>query len=181
MPGVEAAARRPRRLILTLAGTAVTVSGLVAVLIMHATEANPELVAPNDPLKARLSGVVVIISVVLVVFAAVNAIFIAWTTALETRHAASLARALGATTGQIIAGLSAAQILLALIGAALGIPGGIGIYYAFTPHGATTTTPSMPWLALITLATPLVIGLLTTIPTRIGARWLAAQALSTMI
>lgn len=131
--GTRLAIRRPRRLILTLAGTAVTVSGLVAVLIMHAAEANPELIAPNDPLKARLSEVVVIISAVLVVFAAVNAIFIAWTTALETRHAASLARALGATTGQIIAGLSAAQILPALIAAALGIP-----------CDTASTTPSHP-------------------------------------
>lgn len=89
--GTRLAVRRPRRLILTLAGTAVTVIGLVAVLIMHAAEANPELIAPNDPLKARLSEVAVIISAVLVAFAAVNAIFIAWTTALETRHAASLA------------------------------------------------------------------------------------------
>jgi hypothetical protein len=88
---------------------------------------------PSDPLKARLSEMVVLISVVLVVFAA-------RTTVLETRHAAALARALGATTGQIVAGLSATHVLL---------------------------------------ATPLAIGPLTTIPTRIGARAPAAQALNT--
>jgi putative ABC transport system permease protein len=36
-------------------------------------------------------------AVMLVVLAAVNAVFIAWTTVLEARHPAALARALGAT------------------------------------------------------------------------------------
>lgn len=49
-----------------------------------------------------------------VLLAAVNAVFNAWTTAMETRHPAALAHALGVTPAQITAGLSAAQLLPAL-------------------------------------------------------------------
>jgi putative ABC transport system permease protein len=51
----------------------------------------------------------------------------AWTTALDARRPAALARALGATPAQVTTGLSVAQLLPALAGALLGIPGGIGI------------------------------------------------------
>ena len=57
----------------------------------------------------------------LVAFAAVNAIFITWATALDARHASALARALGATAREVGAGLSAAQVLPALAGAILGV------------------------------------------------------------
>lgn len=175
--GARLAARRPRRAALTVASTTVTVSGLTAVLIMHATQANPEFIAPSDPLKARLNAAVVMLSAALTVFAVVNAVFIAWTTALEARATTALTRALGATAGEIVAGLSATQGLLTLIGAILGIPCGIGIYYAFTPHGATTTVPPAPSLALVVLFTPLAVSLLTIIPVRIGARGPVAHSL----
>ena len=38
-----------------------------------------------------------VITITLVVLAAVNAIFITWATALDARHSSALARALGAT------------------------------------------------------------------------------------
>src|ERR1019366_5968741 len=102
---------------------AVTTSGVVAVLILHATSATWSL-------GLQVTRATTVISVMLIVLAAVNAIFIAWTTALETRHPAALARALGATPAQITTGLSAAFLPPALLGALLGIPGGIGIYDA---------------------------------------------------
>ena len=70
------------------------------------------------------------LTVVLVVLAAVNAIFITWATVLDTRHPSALARALGATPQQVAAGLSAAQLLPALLGAILGIPLGIELFAA---------------------------------------------------
>ena len=161
--GARLALRRPRRLLLSVFSVAVTTSGLVAVLILHATSGTWS----RGPQVARATT---IISVMLVVLAAVNAVFIAWTTALEARHPAALARALGATPEQITAGLSVAYLPPALFGALLGIPGGIGIYDAPKNGSGPTTLPSALSLVLMVVLTLLVIGVLTAIPTRIGAR-----------
>ena len=118
-----------------------------------------------------------IISVMLVVLAAVNAAFIAWTTALETRHPAALARALGATPGEITIGLSIALMLPALLGALLGIPGGIVIYDAPRNGPGPRSLPPSLWLAALVVLTLLVIAVLTAIPTRIGARRPVAEVL----
>jgi putative ABC transport system permease protein len=168
--GARLAARRPRRLLLTVFSVAVTVSGLVAVLILHATTAGWSL-------GPKLTQATTIVSVMLVVLAAVNAIFIAWTTVLEARHPAALARALGATPEQITTGLSVAQLLPALLGALLGIPGGIGIYDA-AKNGGATTIPSALWLGVMVGVTLLVIAVLTAVPARIGARRPVAEVLA---
>jgi ABC-type lipoprotein release transport system permease subunit len=159
--GARLAARRPRRLLLTVFSVTVTASGLVAVLILHATSAGWSL-------GPKVTQATTLVSVMLVILASVNAIFIAWTTALEARHPAALARALGATPEQITTGLSVAQLLPALLGALLGIPGGIGIYDA-AKNGGATTIPSALWLGVMVGATLFVIAVLTAIPTRIGA------------
>ena len=92
-------------------------------IIVHAT-------SPSFALGAGVAQATTVIAVMLVSLAAVNAAFVAWTTVLDTRHSAALARALGATSEQITSGLSGAQLLPALLGALLGIPGGIGFYTA---------------------------------------------------
>ena len=135
--GVRLAIRRPRRLILSVFSVAVTTSGLVAVLIVHAQSATWSL-------GPQVLQATTIISVMLVILAAVNATFIAWTTSLETRHAAAIARAFGATPEQITAGLSVAFLPPALLGALLGIAGGIGIYDGARSGGGATTLPLCP-------------------------------------
>jgi hypothetical protein len=160
--GARLAVRRPRRLLLSAFSVAVTASGLVAVLVLHASAASWSF-APG------LHQAATIVSVMLIVLAAVNAVFIAWVTALDARHPAALARALGATPQQITTGLSVAQLLPAMAGALLGIPGGIGIYGA-TKDGGPTTIPPALWLAAMVVVTLLVITVLTAIPARIGAR-----------
>jgi ABC-type lipoprotein release transport system permease subunit len=167
--GVRLAVRRPRRLVLSVFSVAVTASGLVAVLILHASSAGWSL-------GPRVTQATTIVSVMLAVLAAVNAVFIAWTTVIEARHAAALTRALGATPRQITAGLSVAQLLPALIGALLGIPGGIGIYDA-AKNGGATTIPPVIGLVVIVAVTLLVIAVLTAIPARIGARRPVAEVL----
>ena len=102
------------------------------------------------------------ITVMLVALAAVNAIFITWATALDARHSLALARALGATPREVSAGLSAAQVLPALAGAVLGIPGGIGLYMAVVPDEAPI--PPLSWLLAVVAGTVLVVAVLTTIP-----------------
>lgn len=166
--GARIAIRRPRRLLLGVFSVAVTASGLVAVMVLHAT---------HRSLGPKLGEVATIVSVMLVILAAVNAVFIAWTTALDARHSAALARALGATPAQITVGLSVGQLLPALAGALLGIPGGIAVYDAAKNGPGPTTIPSGLWLAVLVAGTVLAVALLTAIPARIGARRSAAQVL----
>jgi len=78
-------------------------------------------------------------------------------------------RALGATPDQIAAALSAAQLLPALLGAIVGIPGGFELY-AFASQGGTSTQPSASLLIGAVLGTLIVVAGLTSIPARISAR-----------
>src|ERR671915_261039 len=127
--GLRIAARRPRRVVLATASIAITVSGIVAVLAAHA-DLLDAATAPDPSGADRFNQVLLVITITLVALAAVNAIFITWATALDARHSSALSRALGATPQQVIAGLSAAQVLPALTGAILGIPGGLGLVTA---------------------------------------------------
>ena len=154
---------------LSIFSVAVTTSGLVTVLLIHAT-------GSNWSLGPQVMRVTTIISVMLIALAAVNAIFIAWTTALDARHSAALARALGATSQQITTGLTVAQLLPALVGVLLGIPGGIAIYNNPNHTGATALPPAFWTFATIVL-TLLAIAVLTAVPTRIGARRSVAAVL----
>lgn len=159
--GTRLVVRRPGRLLLSVFSVAVTASGLVVVMILHIRSSSW---AVGRPVTQATN----VITVMLVVLAAVNAVFIAWTTALETRHTAALARALGATPRQLTAGLSAAQLLPALAGALLGLAGGLGLYAAASTD--TATLPPVPWLAALVAATLLAIAALTAIPTHLSAR-----------
>jgi ABC-type lipoprotein release transport system permease subunit len=177
--GARLAARRPRRLLLNIVSVAITASGIVAVLVVHATVNSNEqgFFAPGDPVTARLHQVTMVLSVMLVVLAAVNAVFIAWATVLDARHSSALTRALGATRLQATTGLVSVQVLPALIGAILGIPGGVAIYAAAKNGGGSTSVPPVLWLVGVVLGTMLVLGALTTIPARIGARRSLAESL----
>jgi ABC-type lipoprotein release transport system permease subunit len=170
--GLRVAARRPRRTLLATLAIAITVSGLVAALGAHA-----ELLdgSSNSERVDRLSQVLLAITITLVALAAVNAIFIAWATALDARHSSALTRALGATPRQISAGLSAAQVLPALVGAVLGIPGGLELLAAVDPD--ETTSPPLWQLLAMVPGTVLVVAAITAIPARISARRPVAEIL----
>jgi putative ABC transport system permease protein len=176
--GLRAAARRPRRAILGVLSIAISVSGVVAALTAHA-QLNAEQAGAGSALNSfradRLDQVLLLITITLVTLAAVNAIFITWSTALDARHSSALARALGATPQQVSAGLSAAQVLPALAGAALGIPGGIALFAAVSD--TDTIAPPLWQLLAVVPGTVLVIAVLTAIPARLGARRPAADIL----
>jgi ABC-type antimicrobial peptide transport system permease subunit len=169
--GLRVAARRPRRTVLATVGITITVSGIVAALAAHADLLNDSGGARTD----RLNQVLLMITITLVVLTAVNVIFITWATALDARHASALSRALGATPQQVSAALSAAQVLPALAGAVLGIPGGIALITAVDPD-ATTMPPLWQLLAVVPV-TVLVVAGLTAIPARISARRPVAEIL----
>jgi putative ABC transport system permease protein len=173
---LRVAARRPRRLVLATVSIAITVSGIVAALAAHA-DLNDSGASVLDPARAdRLNQVLLVITITLIALAAVNAIFITWATALDARHFSALARALGATPQQVSAGLSAAQVLPALAGAILGIPGGIALIAAADPDSTTPIPPLWQLLAVVP-STVLVIAALTAIPARLGARRPVAEIL----
>jgi ABC-type lipoprotein release transport system permease subunit len=172
--GLRLSARRPRRVLLATVSIAITVSGIVAALAAHA-DLNESGASVLDPARAdRLNQVLLMITITLVALAAVNAIVITWATALDARHASAVARALGSTPQQVSAGLSAAQLLPALVGAILGIPGGIALFAAV---GDSTTLPPLWQLLAVVPATVLVVAGLTAIPARIGARRPVAEIL----
>jgi ABC-type lipoprotein release transport system permease subunit len=177
--GLRLAARRPRRFVLSMATITVTVTGLVAVLAFHATTGQHrfgESSRLSNPVADRDGQVLLVITVVLVVLAAVNAILTAWATVLDARRPSAVARALGVTPQQITAGVSAAQVLPALPGIILGIPAGIGLFAAAN-HAGIVTIPPVSWLVAVLLGTLLTVAGLTAIPARAGARRPVAEIL----
>jgi putative ABC transport system permease protein len=178
MLGMRVAARRPRRVVLSAVSVAVTVSGVVASLTAHA-QLNARQAAGSlglaDPRTERLNQVLLVITIMLVAQAAVNAIFVTWATVLDSRHSSALARALGATPQQVSTGLSAVQILPALTGAILGIPGGLALIAVVSDE--PTTPPPLWWLLATAFGTVLVVAGLTGIPARISARRPVAEIL----
>ena len=167
--GVRLVVRRPRRLVLSVLSIAVTMSGLVAVLILNAPSSglpgSGEL--PAGSLGPRVVQALAIISVLLVVLAVVNALIIAWATALDVRRPAALIRALGATPVQVTTGLSLAQLVPAFVGALLGIVGGVAIY---ARGGLAPILPPLPWLLALVIGALLAIVVLTAAATWIGSR-----------
>lgn len=167
--------RRPRRAVLVAASIAVTVTGLVAVLTSHAHIPIPDLTISNLKVD-RFNELTLIITVMLVILAAVNTTFIAWATAADGRFPSALERALGATAGQVTAGLSMAALIPALPGAIVGIPLGIEVYHLLA-SGTPLSVPPAWQLAGIFLATLLAVTVLTAIPARLSAQRSPAQVL----
>jgi putative ABC transport system permease protein len=169
--GMRTAARRPRRTLLGTTSVAVTVAGIVTILMAHAKfdARAASSGALENPLNNEVMQMTTMITIALLLLAAVNALLITWATVLDARRSSALSRALGLTAGQVSAGLAVAQMLPALTGAILGTPLGILLYAAVKHSGAMTYPPAW-WLASVVVATPLVVGALTVIPSRIAAR-----------
>jgi ABC-type lipoprotein release transport system permease subunit len=175
--GLRVAARRPRRAVLSAASIFVAITGIVAMLAARAQFGHDaELVGGTDPTTDRFNQVMLVLTVSLVTLAAVNAIVVTWATALDARHSSALARALGATPRQVSTGLSAAQVLPALVGAVLGIPGGLALFAALGGGGDGVSAPLWQLLAVVPV-TVLVVAGLTAIPARISARRPVAEIL----
>ena len=168
-------ARRPRRALLNAFSVAVTVTGIVAILASyaHTSHANSAI----DNLKIdRLHEVTTIITVMLMILAAINTTFIAWATAADARLPSAIERAIGATVGQVTIGLSMISLLPALPAALVGVPLGLEVYHLLAT-GQTVTVPPTWQLAAVVLSTLLVVTLLTAIPSRLGSRRSPAELL----
>ena len=179
--GLRLIARRPRRVVLTAASVAVTVTTVVAAAIYRSSNAQPApgfATAPGGPPADPTGQVMLVITAALIALAVVNTISVTWATVLDTRRPAALARALGTSPGQLTTGLSAAQTVPALPAALAGLPIGVGLYAAVS-NGGGLVIPPIPWLAAAVLATLAATAALTAIPARIGARRPVAAVLLT--
>jgi len=173
--GLRLMARRPRRALLSVAGFTVTGSALVAILVFRATVAKTtgpgfaHQPGPTDPGHVRVADVLVVLTVTLIVLAAANATFTTWATVLDGRRFWAIARSLGATARQTVAGLSAAQVIPALAGTLLGIPAGEALYGA-VQNGGRQASPAAWWLLALVGGVLLAVLTLTAVPARVAAR-----------
>ncbi|MFC4909334.1 ABC transporter permease [Actinomadura gamaensis] len=173
-------ARRPGRAVLHAWSIAVMVIGATALLVAR--------VEPRYDYglgSSRLGNVqaeqghrlLLAVTAALAVLAAVNIVTITWTTALEARPVIAIARTLGATPGQITAGLSAAQLLPTVPGAVAGVPLGLFLVLVFSPPNVVV--PSLWSLLVPAVAAPLATAALTALPARLAARRSIARTLTT--
>ena len=177
--GLRLMARRPGRVLLHAGSTTATVAAIVVLLMVYAqprpgwklgSATVPDL-QENQNLHLLLA-----VAVALIILALVNTLTITWTTATEARATMAVARTLGATPGQIAAGLSTAQLLPTLSGAIAGIPGGVVLLWPFGPD--EVDLPPTGWLLTTLLALLLTTAVLTALPARIAARRSIAETLS---
>jgi putative ABC transport system permease protein len=179
--GLRLVGRRPRRTLLSGASFTVTAATIVAVLIYHATVHHDALRAgpysgAADPGQARVDQVLLVVTVIMVVLAAANALFTTWATVLDARRFSAIARSLGTTPRQTASSLLVTQLLPALAGALLGIPVGIALYGAVQEGGSQAGLP-LVWLLFLVLGMLAAVVTLTAAPASISTRHPIAQIL----
>jgi ABC-type lipoprotein release transport system permease subunit len=175
--GLRLAGRRPRRSVLSTASVTITVAMVVAaVALLDASRTHKVPGGLVNPIQAGVREVLLVITVVLVILAAVNSIFVAWVTVVDARRPLAVARSLGATQQQVSTGISVTQLVSALPGAVLGIPLGISLVAA-TSRGGSLPVPSASSLVAVVVGAAAVVAGLAAVPARIGARRSPAEIL----
>lgn len=162
--GLRIAGRRPRRTALSAASIAVTAGGIIAVLAVSGRARLSFLQFGGsglaNPVADQLGQLLLAVTAMLAILAAINVIFITWASVHDVRASSALARALGATPQQVTAGLVSAQVLPALTGAVLGIPLGIGLSVVLQ-HGTNITYPPVAGVLAVLLGTVIAVVALT--------------------
>jgi putative ABC transport system permease protein len=171
--GMRLLARRTRRSVLSAAGLAVAVAMAVAALtVQHELQAAGQAPQPGmltSTIGQQANHVLIFVSVTLAILAATSVIFTTWATVIDAQHTTALARAFGATPGQISRSLATAQLIPALVAACIGIPGGLLLYQLSGGHLAEARPPLL-WLLAVIPATLVTVSAVTAIPAHIGAR-----------
>jgi putative ABC transport system permease protein len=181
--GIRLASRRPGRALLSALGMGLSVAMIFVALAMEAGIAGDAARQDDGEFGVNLAYdklrlVIYTFTIALIVLAAINALLIAWATALDTAAASALTRALGATPRQVGAGLALAQSIPALLAATIGVPFGLAIYLAArAASGNDATTASGPFLIVAVPAILLLTIALTLVPTQLAARQPAVEAL----
>jgi putative ABC transport system permease protein len=180
---VRLVARRTRRAVLTAVSLAIAVMMATAALtLQHQVDVRNQqrgggaAIIGSGTIGDRVTSLVFLLSAVLAILAAINAIFTTWATVIDAQKPTALARALGATPRQITAGLTAAQLLPGLLAACVGIPAGL-LLYDFAGGHVDRAGPPVLWLVAVVPGTLIAVAVLTAIPARIGARRAVAEVL----
>ncbi|SEF98559.1 putative ABC transport system permease protein [Nonomuraea solani] len=174
--GLRLTARRPGRAVLQACSTATTLIAIIALLTFYAQPSRayglslPNLSTEHD------RWLLLAVTALVIALAIVNTITFTWTSAMEARANMAIARTLGATPGQISAGLSTAQLLPVLSGALAGVPLGIGVYGILS--AGKVIAPPFSWMLGAVLAILLATAALTALPARLAARREVARTLS---
>ncbi|GAA4617811.1 hypothetical protein GCM10023195_79690 [Actinoallomurus liliacearum] len=178
--GLRLIARRPGRAFLHACTMTATLTTITALLMEYAQPARGYGLGGSSSLTNLKADqgrhMMLAVTAALITLAVVNTLTITWTTAQEARPTMAIARTLGATPGQITAGLSVAQLLPTLPGALAGIPMGIVLCLPFS--AANMAWPPAWSLFAAALAALPVTAALTAVPARIAARRSVAQTLS---
>lgn len=180
MLGLRLAARRVRRAVLTAGGVATAAAPVAGLLTWHfqtdtvAPYGDQFIMAQRAMRLDRTHHTIMVLTVALLALAALNTMVVTWSTALDARRSLAVARAFGATPGQVTGALAIAQLPSAVLGTALGMPVGVGLYWLVAPMA---TAP--PGWSLLLAGTGVVAGAaaLATVPARVGARRPVARAL----
>jgi putative ABC transport system permease protein len=173
--GLRLMSRRPRRTLLTSASLAIAVTMIVAaVTLQHQVDLREQANSQrglfiSSAIGGRVTHVVWTLGAVLVVLAALNAIFTTWATVIDAQRPTALARALGATPRQVSTGLTAAQLLPSLVAACIAIPAGLSLFQLAGGHVAQAK-PSILLLLAVVPCTLVAVAVLTYIPASAGAR-----------
>jgi putative ABC transport system permease protein len=165
MLGLRLAARRLRRAVLTAAGIAAVAAVIAGMLCWHAQPASTSLTTRTEHTYQALLA----ITGALVALAALDAVVVVWSTALDARRTLAVARAFGATPGQVTAGLVLAPLPAAAVGAAVGMPIGLGLYWLVSGARMVATPPTW-WLLAAGAAIVAGVAALGAIPARLDAR-----------
>jgi ABC-type lipoprotein release transport system permease subunit len=168
--GLRLAGRRPRRALLTTLSIAVAVTGSVVALYAQASLRAEQGSAggPADPVAAQLHTVMLAVTVLLAVMAAVNLVFVTRTTATDARRTLAVTRSLGATPTETAVGLGISQVIPAAVGLALGTVAGRVVFGSLSV--SHTVAPPPAQLAGLAVLTLVIVVVLTGIPARIEAQ-----------
>jgi putative ABC transport system permease protein len=174
--GVRLASRRPGRALLCALGMGVSVAMVFVALAMEQGIAGDAARQDEGSFGVevaydKLRLVVYVFTIALIILAAVNALLIAWVTAVDTAATNALARALGATPRQVGMAVALAQSVPAVLAAVIGVPFGLAVYLAAVATGGEDAASSPgPFLVVAAPAILLLTVALTLVPTQLAAR-----------
>ncbi len=125
----------------------------------------------------RVTHLVFLLSAILVVLAAVNAVFTTWATVIDAERPTALAQSprRHPAPGQHRAD-RAPSSCPALVAACIGIPVGLALYELAGGH-VDQASPPLLWLLAVIPGTLIAVALLTAIPARIAAHRPVAEVL----
>jgi putative ABC transport system permease protein len=188
--GLRLAARRPQRTALASLSLTLAAAMVVAALsIRHQADSNG-LRAPSgvdfvpgagNPVMERVDTATAAVMTALLTLAVLNTLLIGWATVIDFLRGTALLRALGTTTSQLAAGITAANLIPAVLGGILAVPVGLAVFRAGSRLAGVEqalTTPPLWWLACVPAGTLAVVSALMVWPARTGARRSVSQILA---